>query len=80
MMFDKTRAQQAKDAKAAKEVDPRDFNVKVLSKEKIAKLYPGMKVDKRAWTPEHRDFMARRNMKARKKKDSSKKDLPSFEE
>ena len=79
-MNEKTRKQQAKDRLKAEQIDPSEYGVRSLSPEEIAKLYPGTKVDRRAWTPEHRDFMARSNMNARKKSDSRKKELRSFEE
>ncbi len=76
-MYEKTRKQHEKDRAA--QVDPAEFGVKVLSAEEIRKLYPGVPVVKLEWTEQHRNFMQRRNLTARKKSDSKKKALPYFE-
>ncbi len=76
-MYEKTRKQLDKDR--ANKVNPAEFGVKVLSAEEIRKLYPGVPVVKLEWTEEHRNFMQRRNLVARKKSDSKKKALPYFE-
>ncbi len=77
-MYEKTKKQLDKDR--ANKVNPAEFGCKVLSREEILKLYPNAKVDKSTWTEEHRNFMQRRNLTARKNSDSKKKALPYFEE
>lgn len=79
-MEEKTRAQSDKDRERALSEDPAEYGCKVLTPVEIAALYPGVPIDKTPWTPEHRDFMQRRNINARKSYESKKKVLPSFEE